>query len=203
MCPTDNLTDGVKRRYNRTALFYDAMERLIPAAWRQRALTLAGGRVLEVGVGTGGNFPYYPPDCEVTAIDFSPGMLARARAKLPSARVPVTLREMDVEHLEFAAGTFDTVVATCVFCSVPHPVAGLREVRRVCKAGGKIILLEHVRSDNPLLGAVMDLLNPAAQLVIGDNINRRTVANVIRAGLRLERVDNVLDGLVKLIVATP
>jgi ubiquinone/menaquinone biosynthesis C-methylase UbiE len=142
-----NLTEKIKKRYNRTAIFYDMMDRMIPTDLRRKALSEAGGKVLEVGVGTRKNLQYYPADCEVTGIDFSPGMLAKAREKVQLAKVPVTLLEMDAENMDFADNMFDTVVATCVFCSVPHPVEGLKEVRRVCKPEGKIILLEHVRSE--------------------------------------------------------
>lgn len=198
-----DLTDKIKQRYNRTAIFYDMMDRMIPTDLRRKALSEASGKVLEVGVGTGSNLPYYPAGCEVTGIDFSPGMLAKAREKVHLAKVPVTLVEMDAEHMGFADNTFDTVVATCVFCSVPHPVAGLKEVKRVCNNEGKIILLEHVRSDNPILGKLMDLLNPVSLYLVGSNINRRTLENVGIAGIQIKKVDNVLGKIVKLIIASP
>ncbi len=182
-----DVTDTIKRRYNRTALFYDLMDRMIPDRLRERAFSHAYGKVLEVGVGTGANLPFYPPGCEVTGIDFSPGMLAKARQKLHMATVPVTLVEMDAQRMDFADGIFDTVVATCVFCSVPDPVKGLQEVRRVCKPEGRVILLEHVRSENTVLGKIMDILNPVAVYVIGSNINRRTVKNIELAGIQIKR----------------
>lgn len=196
-------TDVIRRRYNRTAIFYDAMDRMIPERLRKQAVELAWGNVLEVGVGTGSNLAYYPQGCQVTGIDFSPGMLAKARKKVHRAKVPVTLLEMDAQCMEFPDNTFDTVIATCVFCSVPDPVQGLREVRRVCKQAGQIILLEHVRSENPVLGALMDILNPVSLYLIGSNINRRTVENVIEAGIRINKVENVFGNIVKLIVAGP
>ncbi|MEW8959282.1 2-methoxy-6-polyprenyl-1,4-benzoquinol methylase, mitochondrial [Moorella humiferrea] len=196
-------TEIIKERYNRTALFYDWMDRMIPKEWRRRVWQEAWGRVLEVGVGTGANFPFYPPGCRVTAIDFSPGMLARARQKLHLAGVPVDLKEMDVQHLEFGDASFDTVVATCVFCTVPDPVQGLKEVRRVCRPDGRIILLEHVRSEQWFLGPLMDALNPLFLYLIGSNINRRTVANVSRAGIEIDREDDLAGKIVKLIVGHP
>lgn len=196
-------SDIIKRRYNRTAIFYDAMDWMIPTSFRKQAVELAKGKVLEVGVGTGSNLSYYTQGCQVTGIDFSPGMLAKARKKVHRATVPVTLLEMDAQHMDFPDNTFDTVIATCVFCSVPDPVQGLREVRRVCKPEGQIILLEHVRSENPLLGALMDILNPVSLYLIGSNINRRTVENVMEAGIRINKVENVFGKIVKLIVAHP
>lgn len=196
-------TEAIRQRYNRTAIFYDAMDWMIPVRLRKQAVELAKGDVLEVGVGTGNNLPYYLPGCRVTGIDFSPGMLAKARQIVVQARVPVTLLEMDAEHLAFPDNTFDTVIATCVFCSVPNPVRGLLEIRRVCKPDGQIILLEHVRSENPLLGALMDILNPISLHIIGSNINRRTVQNVMEAGIHINRVENVSGKIVKLIIASP
>jgi ubiquinone/menaquinone biosynthesis C-methylase UbiE len=197
------LTEIIKKRYNRTALFYDWMDRMIPDEWRRRVWQEARGRVLEVGVGTGANFPFYPPGCRMTAIDFSPGMLARARQKLHLAGAPVDLKEMDVQHLEFGDATFDTVVATCVFCTVPDPVQGLKEVRRVCRPDGRIVLLEHVRSEHWFLGPVMDALNPLVLYLIGSNINRRTVANVRMAGIEIDREEDLAGKIVKLIVGHP
>lgn len=198
-----DMTEVIRRRYDRTSIFYDWMDRMISPELRKKALSLASGKVLEVGVGTGNNFPYYPPGCEVTAIDFSPGMLARARKKLHLARSPIKLLEMDAQAMDFPYNTFDTVVATCVFCSVPDPVKGLAEVKRVCKPNGKIILLEHVRSESPVIGWLMDVLNPISLHLIGSNINRRTVQNVISAGIQLQKVEDLRGKIVKLIVGTP
>ncbi|MDN5347897.1 MAG: hypothetical protein PWP65_1461 [Clostridia bacterium] len=196
-------TEAIRRRYNRASLYYDWMDWMFPPALRQKVLSYARGKVLEVGVGTGNNLPYYPPGCEVTGIDFSPGMLARARKKLRLAKVPVTLLEMDVQEMDFPDDSFDTVVATCVFCSVPDPMQGLKEVKRVCKPEGQIILLEHVRSDHPIIGRLMDILNPLTLHLVGSNINRRTVENVQKAGIKLIRVEDFLGKIVKLIIATP
>lgn len=114
------------------------------------------------------------------------------------------LRLGDVQALEFASSTFDTVVATFLFCSVPDPVLGLREVARVVRPGGQVLLLEHVRIDRPVIGELMDILAPLVVRLEGANINRRTVKNVQAAGLHIERVEN-LDcmGMFKLIVARP
>jgi ubiquinone/menaquinone biosynthesis C-methylase UbiE len=157
--------------------------------------------VLEVGVGTGKNFPYYPSGVRITAIDFSRRMLGRARLKVQNEHLPVELLLMDVERLALQENSFDAVVASFVFCSTPHPVQGLKELLRVCKPGGKILLLEHVRSANPFLGKLMDLLNPVIVRIFGANINRNTVTNVERSGLRLEKVTDLWGGIVKLIEA--
>lgn len=197
-------TTIIRKRYNRIAWFYDWLDKMmIPDSVRQRAIVKATGKVLEVGVGTGKNLPYYRKECDVTGIDFSPSMLDKARQKAHFSKRAATLMEMDAQHMNFQDGTFDTVVATCVFCSVPDPMQGLREVRRVCKSGGKIILLEHVRSENQLFGCLMDILNPVYLHLIGCNINRRTVENVRTAGIDIRRIEDIDGKIVKLIVARP
>ena len=196
-------TEFVRRRYNRNALFYDSMDRMVQDDWRRRLISQAVGRVLEIGVGTGKNLAFYDPSVtrELVGIDLSPGMLARAREK--TAAVPVTLVEMDAQRMSFPDASFDTVLTTCVFCTVPDPVLGLKEAKRVCKPDGRILLLEHVRLDKPILGSLMDLLDPLAVSLIGTHINRRTVENARLAGLTVERVENIKGDLVKLIHARP
>lgn len=193
-------TERIKRKYNRNARFYDYMDKMITGEMRKKVLSYAYGQVLEVGVGTGLNLPFYPPDCRVTGIDFSPGMLSKAqeRAKYFDN---VKLYEMDVQKIEFPDHSFDTILATCVFCTVPDPVKGFQELKRVCKPDGQMVLLEHVRSSNKVLGILMDVLNPLAVRLIGSNINRETIMNMEKAGIKVETVETVGMEILKLIVA--
>lgn len=187
-------SEQIKKRYNRIAGLYDFFES--PMEWmmaghRSRLLSRARGKVLEVGVGTGKNLPWYPAGCTVTGIDFSPGMLARARKRAALLNGNFQLLEMDVQSLAFADNTFDTVVSSCVFCSVPDPLAGLRELGRVCKPGGHLLMLEHVRSQGPLAGPLMDWLNPLPLHIYGANINRPTLDNLRRAGFKTVSVQPI------------
>ncbi len=206
MTEESKATQAARRRYNRIAPVYDLLEGLMERSryggWRQLLWgKVEGRRILEVGAGTGKNFPYYPPDGEITAIDFSERMLARARQKAEKEKVRVRLLQMDVQQLEFADNTFDSVVASFVFCSVPDPLRGLAEVKRVCREGGKVVLLEHVLSANRVLARLMDLFNPVVVRIMGPNINRKTVEIVGAVGLRVEKVTDLAAGVFKLIEA--
>ena len=200
----DKATEAAKRRYNRVAPVYDLMEVLFEMSryskWRELLWSKPEGtKILEVGVGTGKNFPYYPLKADITAIDFSEKMLSRAREKAEKQKVKVKLKQIDVQHLEFEDDTFDFVVASFVFCSVPNPIRGLVEVKRVCKPEGKVLLLEHVLSTNRIFALLMNLANPIVVRTIGPNINRRTEENVVNSGLKVERVTDLAAGIFKLI----
>lgn len=206
MTTEDKATKAARRTYNRIAPVYDFMERLAERSrysrWRELLWSkVEGTKILEVGVGTGKSFPYYPKGIEITAIDFSEKMLDRARKRALREKVQVHLQQMDIQNLAFADSTFDTVVASFVFCSVPDAIKGLKEVERVCKPGGKVILLEHVLSANPVLAWLMNLINPIVARTRGPNINRRTVGNTIKSGLKVEQVNNLAAGIFKLIEA--
>ena len=203
--PSQTETDVVRHRYDRGAARYDwvtwPMEKMAMDRFRGRLIgQVSGPRVLEVGVGTGRNLPLYRPGLQIDAIDFSPRMLERARRKpVPPG---TTLHLMDVQDLPFAPGTFDTVVATCVFCSVPDPVRGLSEVRRVLRPSGRALFLEHVRPGAPWLAKVFDWLDPLVSRA-GPHINRRTMANITAAGFTIECEEDVLSDILKLVAASP
>jgi len=197
---------AIKQRYDRIAPYFDGLEAVMEGlffkSWRKRLWAKVDGHhILEVGVGTGKNFDYYPKDARITAIDFSDKMLMQARHKKDRKQVSVELDLMDVQSLYFADNSFDTVIASFVFCSVPAPVKGLKELYRVCKPGGQVLLLEHVISSKPFLAWIMNLLNPVVVRLFGANINRNTVKNVQSCGFATVRVDEQSSEMIKLIEA--
>jgi ubiquinone/menaquinone biosynthesis C-methylase UbiE len=201
-------TDKTRQRYDRIAPVYDLMEGVaehrVMGEGRRRLWSLVeGARILEVGVGTGRNIPFYPPGSDVVAIDLSPAMLARARKVAEELGSGVDLRLMDVEHLDFAAQSFDAVVTSCVFCSVPHPVAGFAEIRRVLRTGGHGYFLEHVLSCRAVLGPAMRAANPLVVRMMGANIDRQTRHNLESAGLAVESEIDLWADVVKLFVVGP
>jgi len=191
----------------------EPLERLWLREMRAAMLPYAEGRVLEIGVGTGANLPFYhsPAVAGLAAIDESAEMLAAAarragalaRGNGNTGRMRVDLLQMDVEGLAFGDGTFDTVVSSLVLCSVIDPGRALAELRRVlARPGGRLLLMEHMRPHARPLAWLADAANLPWYAVNGRcHLNRQTQDMVAGAGFRLERVDSRLGGLFRLIVA--
>jgi len=171
------------------------MERTRYTGWRELLWKkVTAGLVLEVGVGTGHNLPHHPPGSRIVGVDLSGRMLEKATSRHGESRADLSFSQMDAQELAFPPDSFDTVVATFVFCSVPDPVRGLQEARRVLAPGGRLLLIEHIRSPRPALGRVMDWMNPIMVRLTGANINRDTVENLRRAGLSIDRVTELGAG---------
>lgn len=194
-------------RYQRIAPVYDLLE--LPFEYgryrqiRRQLFRGLSGRLLEAGVGTGRNFPFYPPGTAVAGIDISPAMLARAERKRKSATAQVELRQMDVARLDFADRTFDAAVATFLFCVLSEElqVPALRELGRVVKTGGPVRLLEYVRPHRTVRRILTRLWEPWIAWAYGASFDRRTEQHLPEAGLELIEARFVVDDLVRLISA--
>lgn len=174
----------------RFAWFYDAMEKggsRRQARFQKEIFRTMKGKVLFVAAGTGLNFSNFPPGKEILAIDISSRMTEAARARAIEYKGSLSLQQADVQLLPFADSSFDTVATASTFCSVADPVQGLKELYRVLKPGGAMLMFEHVRSRNPLLGLCLDFLTVAMRR-LGPAMNRDTVGNVQRAGFVVDRV---------------
>jgi len=191
-------------RFDWVARFYDTFNFFIErfaSRHRKEILHQAKGNILEVGVGTGSSLRDYPPSEQIVAVDISKGMLRRAEEKLENYNGKIELCLGDLRNLPFKDETFDTVFSSWVFCSVTDPVKGLIEVCRVLKKEGKLLMLEHVKSENRTLGYLMDRSNPlAARLGVGD-INRDTLANLRESGFKIKEERDLAYDVVKAIVA--
>jgi SAM-dependent methyltransferase len=180
------------QRFNAAA--YDPVlwlgERAGMAGRRRRIVAGATGRVLEIGAGTGLNLSHYPDavgDLVLTEPD--EGMADRLEKRVRESGRAATVVRTSAEELPFEDRSFDTAVSTLVLCTVPDPARALAEVRRVLRPGGRLLFIEHVRSDSPRLARWQDRLEkPWAAFAEGCRCNRRTL-DLIEAGLRLERVD--------------
>lgn len=165
---------------------------------KRRLFAKIRGDTLMVAAGTGNDFRFFPPGRSIIAIDISSKMLERAAKKAAAYYRTIDLRQMDVCQLEFGDSTFDTVVTVCTFCSVPKPVVGLRELYRVLKPGGQILMFEHVRSRIGPVGIFLDLMTPLSRR-LGPDLNRDTVGNLQKAGFRIRREENIYLDIIKAI----
>ena len=187
--------DFVARVYEKLASVYDLVfgpslhpGRLVAI---ERMAIKSGDRVLEVGVGTGINTSLYPRNCQVTGIDLSTSMLEKARERVArETRTNVRLIEMDAASLTFADDTFDIVYAPYLISVVPDPVQVAREMRRVCRPGGKIIILNHFRSANPVLSRLERAISPFT-VHIGFKSDLDLPAFLAQAELRPEAIEKV------------
>ena len=158
-------SDFVERVYERLASVYDLTfgPTLHPGRLhaRERMVIASGDRILEVGVGTGINASLYPSHCHVTGIDLSTSMLDKARERVARQGLRnIRLLEMDAANLTFADNSFDIVYAPYLVSVVPDPVHVVKEMRRVCRPGGRIIILNHFRSANPVLSRIERAISP-------------------------------------------
>jgi len=170
---------------------------------RKEVVGQAHGVVLEIGAGTGLNFAIYDPDQveRVEAVEPDSAMLRYARERVKAARVPITLTQAPAESLPFADETFDSAVATLVFCSVTDPMQGLSEIRRVLKPGGILLLIEHVRAQGTFAQQIQNMITPVTKKMAGNcHWNRDTERSVINADFEIESRRDAGGGVQRMVV---
>lgn len=191
-------------KWDRAAPNFDFMAgRGAEDRWRpakQELFSHMRGRILFMALGTGLDIPTFPPGQDITALDISPKMLEVAQPRIAAYDGRIDARVMDVHDMDFPDDSFDQVFTSCTFCSVPDPVAGLRQLRRVLKPGGELYMFEHTGSAYYPFKLMMDLMTLISRRV-GPDMNRTTVANVRAAGFELREVNNLFMDVVKTIKA--
>jgi len=194
-------------KYDRFARWYNWLESIpnLVGLSRLRRLLLrrASGKVLEVAVGTGKNLSYYPPDCRIVALDLSSGMLKVARTHATKLSRHVSFLVADAGALPFPDESFDTVVSSLSTCTFPNPVAALEAMARVCRREGRVLLLEHGRSDHDRLGRCQDRHAEQFAKPLGCHWNREPLDNARKAGLRVRSTRRLFFGIVHEIEAAP
>jgi len=197
-------TNKLARKFNKQATLYDKQrENRKFAPWRRRLMKDASGDILELAVGAGANFPYYPPEVQVTAVDISPKMLDFAQKAAREENVQANFILHDMETLEFPENSFDSIVSTLSFCGYDNPVRMFNQLNLWCKPGGTILLMEHGISMNPILAGAQKLLNPVNHKVIGCHLKRDILALVNESNLHVQRHEEYWKGIFHLIWANP
>ncbi|WP_320046284.1 methyltransferase domain-containing protein [uncultured Ilyobacter sp.] len=194
---------NTKDKYDKVAKIYDRMEKMMFfTKYRKGLISLASGKVLELGVGTGVNLPYYSEKISVTGIDFSKKMLEKSEEVIKKNNIKnIKLEEMDIQAMSFEDNSFDCAVSTCVFCTVPDPIAGLKEVYRVIKPGGKVLFLEHMRSENPLINIFLFVMSIMSKFFLGTSMVRKTQENIEKVGFKITERRDLFFDVVRIIIA--
>lgn len=199
MTPEEN-----ERKWDKAAAHFD-LGAGFGTEWRWKPaktelFSRMSGKVLFLAVGTGLDIRHFPPGKDITGIDISRKMLEKAKPRVAAYDGNMTVQQMDVLQLGFEEAQFDQVFTSCTFCSVPDPVRGLENLKRVLKPGGTLNMFEHTSSKLFPFRQMLDFMNPVFR-VLGPEINRDTVANVQSAGFDVCRVSNVYLDVVKTIEA--
>ncbi len=192
--------ERIAPRYDRSNRFWERVFRMEPG--RQWLAREARGRVLEIGIGTGRNLPNYREDVHVTGIELSPCMLQIARTCAVDCRAPVELMVGDATALPFPDGSFDTVVFCLTLCTIPDDRGAVKEAVRALRPGGQMLLLEHVRSSNPVVRIGQRALEPISLRLEADHLTREPLELLRDAGLVIEHPERWALGIMERVRAT-
>ena len=200
--------DGIRATYDRRAAGYDRSvgcgERLLLGDFRRGFGAVLRGETLEVAIGSGLNLPHYPDAVtRAVGVDLSSGMLGQARRRARDLGRAIALVEGDAQRLPFADASFDTVAISLALCTVPEPEVALRELARVCRPEGRVVLLEHVRSPAPPIFAMERLLSPLQERFIGCHLTRETIDAARRLGFTVISEQRRVFGIFRLVVTRP
>lgn len=176
--------DRQSRRYDRSMNFWDRHLFRDSRAW---VCGQAQGKVLEIAVGTGLNLPFYPSGIELTAIDFSPKMLALARRRAAELDIPVELHDGDAQRLGLPDGSFDTVVCTYGLCTIPDERQAVTEMARVLRPGGLLLLADHIAARSPLPRRLQRTIELVSVPFGGEHFRRRPAELLPATGLTIDR----------------
>lgn len=194
-------TAAARRHYDKAASRYDRQiaffERVLFGDGRRWVCSQAEGEVLEIAVGTGRNLKHYPPDVRLIGIELSPNMLELARNEATRIGRTADLRLGDAQALEFSDASFDTVVCTLSLCTIPDDRAAVSEMWRVLRPGGRLALLEHVRSPQWGVRAAQRLLEPLFLALEHDHLLREPLQHVQALGFEIDRVERSKAGIVE------
>jgi ubiquinone/menaquinone biosynthesis C-methylase UbiE len=200
-----NETERVRALWDKAAPRFDRMmgfwEKVLFAGGREWACSQARGEVLEIAVGSGRNFPYYPRDIRLTAVEFSSAMLELARGRAAELGIEVDLNLGDAQALDFPADSFDTVLSTFSLCSIPDDRKAVAEAKRVLRPEGRLILFEHVRSPSLPVRAVQRMLDPLTVRFEGDHLVREPLEHVRAEGLEIDEFRRSKWGIVERLAA--
>ena len=199
-------TERIRRLYDDRAATYDlslgVVERLLFGRFRLAYGALLNGETLEVGVGSGLNIPFYSPDVtRAVGVDLSREMLRYAGERASHLDIPFALVQADAEALPFPDARFDTVAISLALCTIPDPAKALRELGRVCRPQGRIVMLEHVRSTARPLAAVQRVFSPLNERAIGCHLDRDTFDLARSLGFSIDETRTRLFDSVRLVVA--
>jgi ubiquinone/menaquinone biosynthesis C-methylase UbiE len=194
-------TERLKRVWEKEAPTYDRrmgfFERVLFGDGREWVCSRASGKVLEVAVGTGRNFTFYPQEVRLTGIDLSPAMLEFARKKADELGLDADLREGNAQQLPFPDASFDTVVCTLSLCSIPDDRRAIAEMKRVLRPGGRLLLLDHIRSSSKVWLAVQRVLEPLSWRFSCDHLLRHPLEHVQAEGFEVEQRERYKAGIVE------